>query len=359
MTMKRRSWLEAMLAAIALCGVLPAAHAADAPAPQQHDWVARNFRFHTGEVLPEVRIHYVTIGAPTGEPVLVLHGTAQSSAAMLSPAFAGELFGPGQPLDAARYYLIIPDGLGTGRSSKPSDGLGPRFPHYDYDDMVEAQWRLVNEGLQLRHLRLVIGNSMGGMHTWLWGTRHPGFADALVPMACQPSAMSGRNWILRRMLVESIRRDPAYRDGQYTTQPPSLRTANVFFGFATSGGTQALYAAAPARAQADRLVDERLAAPPPADANDYVYQWDASGDYDPAPMLDRIDAAVLAINSADDERNPPEFGIMERELPRVRGAKLFLIPTGPDTRGHATTGNARLWKDRVAELLASAPHRAP
>ena len=357
--MNRRSWTRAMLAAVAFCTATTTARAADAPAAQPHDFVARDFRFHTGEVLPEVRIHYVTIGAPTGEPVLVLHGTAQSSAAMLTPVFAGELFGPGQPLDASRYYVIIPDGLGTGRSSKPSDGLGPRFPHYDYDDMVEAQWRLVTEGLQLRRLRLVIGNSMGGMHTWLWGVRHPGFADALVPMACQPTAMSGRNWMLRRLLVETIRRDPAYRDGQYTTQPPSLRTANVFFGLATSGGTQALYAAAPTRAQADRFVDDRLAARAPADANDFVHQWDASADYDPAPLLERIDAAVLAINSADDERNPPELGIMERELARVRGARLFLIPTGPDTRGHATTAFARLWKDRLAELLASVPRRTP
>jgi homoserine O-acetyltransferase len=350
-------WRRTLLAALLILAA-PFAPAADALDPQPHEWVARDFRFHTGEVLPELRIHYVTLGAPSGEPVLVLHGTASSSASMLTPAFAGELFGAGQPLDAAHYYLIIPDGLGTGQSSKPSDGLGPRFPHYDYDDMVEAQWRLITEGLGIKHLRLVIGNSMGGMHTWLWGVRHPRFADVLVPMACQPSAMSGRNWMLRRLLIESIRRDPAWQDGRYTTQPPSLRVANVFFGLATSGGTQALYAAGPTRAQADRLVDERLAATPPADANDFIWQWEASADYDPSPGLGRIDARVLAINAADDERNPPELGIMERELPRLKNATLYLIPASRESRGHATTGLAKLWKDQLADVLAGAPRRA-
>jgi homoserine O-acetyltransferase len=349
-------WRRALAATLLVLGTA-FAHAADMPEPQGHDWVARNFRFHTGEVLPELRIHCVTIGAPSGEPVLVLHGTASSGASMLTPAFAGELFGAGPPLDAKRYYVIVPDALGAGRSSKPSDGLGPRFPHYDDDDMVEAQWRLLTEGPGIKHLRLVIGNSMGGMHTWLWGVRHPDFADVLVPMACQPSAMSGRNWMLRRLLVETIRRDPAYQGGRYTTQPPSLRTASVFFGLATSGGTQALYASALTRAQGDRVVDERLAAPPPADANDFVWQWEASADYDPSPGLERIGAHVLAINAADDERNPPEFGIMERELPRVKDATLYLIPMSNDSRGHATTAFAKLWKDRLAEVLAGARRR--
>jgi len=336
-----------------------AARATDDRAPVEHDWVARDFRFHGGEVLPEVRIHYTTLGAPSGEPVLVLHGTGQSGKAMLTLAFAGELFGPGQPLDAGRYFVIIPDGLGAGQSTKPSDGMKARFPRYDYDDMVSAQYRLVTEGLGVRHLRLIIGNSMGGMHAWLWAERWPGFMDAVVPMASQPTSVSGRNWMLRRLLVESIRRDTEYRGGEYTSQPPSLRTANAMFGVATSGGTQAWYAQAPTRAQADRLVEERLSAPVTADANDFVWQWDASRDYDAAPGLERIEAVVLAINAADDERNPPELGLMEPALARVRHGRLFLIPASADTRGHGTTAFARFWKEPLAELLRTAPRRAP
>jgi homoserine O-acetyltransferase len=338
--------------------VASAVRAADYPAPREGDWIARDFRFHSGEVLPELRLHYTTIGAPSGEPVLVLHGTAGSGAGMLTPAFAGELFGPGQPLDATRYYVILPDAIGTGKSTKPSDGLRTRFPKYDYDDMVLAQYRLVTEGLGIKHLRLVLGNSMGGMHTWLWGVRHPDFMDALVPMACQPTEMAGRNWVLRRMLVESIRRDPEYKDGHYAAPPASLKVANAFFGFATSGGTQAYQKAAPSREAADKLVDERLAAPLPIDANDFVYQWDSSRDYNAAPGLERIRAPLLAINSADDERNPPELGIMERELKRVRNARLLLIPASADTRGHGTTGIARFWKRELQEWLEAQP-KAP
>jgi homoserine O-acetyltransferase len=352
---------RAALASLLLLGAALAApvHAADDRTPVEHDWIARDFRFHTGEVMPEMRIHYRTIGSPTGEPVLVLHGTAQSGAAMLAPPFAGQLYGPGQPLDAARYYLILPDGLGTGKSTRPSDGLKARFPRYNYDDMVLAQYRLVTEGLGVRHLRLVIGNSMGGMQAWLWAERWPGFMDAIVPMAAQPTAMSGRNWMLRRLLVESIRRDPEYRGGNYTTQPHVLLQANAMFGVATSGGTQAWYAQAPTRAQADRLVEERLDAPLPIDANDYVFQWDASRDYDAEPGLERVEAAVLAINAADDERNPPELGIMERSLARVRGARLYLIPASTETRGHGTTASASFYKAQLDEFLRSAPRRSP
>ncbi len=213
------------------------AQAADAPAPQQADWTARDFRFHTGAVLPALRLHYTTLGDPSGEPVLIMHGTAGTGAAMLAPAFGGQLFGPGQPLDAAKYFIILPDSIGAGGSSKPSDGLRAKFPEYDYADMVLAEYRLVTEGLGLHHLRLVLGNSMGGMMAWDWGITYPGMMDALVPMASQPTAMSARNWMLRRMLIETIRRDPAYQNGDYTTEPASLQTANVFFGLATSGGT--------------------------------------------------------------------------------------------------------------------------
>jgi homoserine O-acetyltransferase len=221
--------------------------------------------------MPSVRLHYTTIGDTSGQPVLILHGTGQSGRAMLTPAFAGELFGAGQPLDAAKYFIVLPDALGTGKSTRPSETLRAEFPHYNYDDMVLAQFRLVTEGLGIRHLRLVIGNSMGGMHVWLWGETHPDFMDALVPMASQPTEMASRNWMMRRMLIEMIRQYLAYDGGRYATQPPSLRLANVFMGIGTSGGTLAYQALAPTRAKADALVDERLAAPAPADANDYVY----------------------------------------------------------------------------------------
>ena len=346
----------------ACCGLVLAtfawvAGAADYPAPKDGQWVARDFRFHTGEVLPELRLTYKTVGAPTGEPVLLLHGTAGSAASLLNPGFAGELFGSGQPLDASRYYIIIPDALGAGRSAKPSDGLRARFPRYNYDDMVLAQYRLVTEGLGLRHLRLVLGNSMGGMHTWIWGVKYPDFMDVLVPMASQPTEMASRNWMMRRLIIDTIRNDPAWNQGNYTTQPPSLRVANAFFGIATNGGTLAYQKAAPNREAADKLLDARLAAPFTADANDFLYQWDASRDYNPAPGLERITALLLAINSADDERNPPETGLMERALQRVKGGRLLLIPASEDTRGHGTTGMAKFWKQQVQELLQSAPRR--
>jgi homoserine O-acetyltransferase/O-succinyltransferase len=333
------------------------ASAAEYPAPKEGDWVARDFRFHAGEVMPELRLHYRTVGNPSGVPVLILHGTGGSGASMLTPAFAGELFGSGQPLDASKYLVILPDALGTGKSSKPSDGLRTKFPKYNYDDMVEAQYRLVTEGLGIRHLRLVLGNSMGGMHTWLWGGRYPDFMDALVPMASQPTPMASRNWMLRRMMIEAIRSDPEWNNGNYTSQPRSLRWASVFFAIATSGGTLAYQKLAPTREKADALLDERLAAPPPADANDFLYQWESSRDYDPLPGLERILAPLLAINSADDERNPPETGITERELKRVKNGRLYLIPASEDTRGHGTTGMARFWKQELRQLLETAPRR--
>ena len=357
-----RACLAAFAAALALClagAATAAATAADYPAPKQSSWTARDFRFHTGDTLPEVKLAYTTLGNPAGEPVLVLHGTAGSAASMLSPAFAGELFGPGQPLDATRYFIILPDALGAGQSSKPSDGLRGRFPRYNYEDMVLAQYRLVTEGLGIKHLRLIIGNSMGGMHTWLWGMKYPGFADALVPMASQAGEMSARNWVLRRMLVEAIRQDPDYQGGNYAAQPRGMKMAAQFFNFATNGGTQWYAKAAASRDAADKLVDERLAAPFTADANDFVYQWDASRDYNAAPGLERIRAALLAINSADDERNPPELGTMERDLARVKGGALHLIPASADTRGHGTTGMARFWKERLAQWLQGVPRGTP
>ena len=341
----------------ALLLALPALAQQHAPVPKAGSWIAKDFRFHTGEVLPELKLAYTTIGAPGGEPVLILHGTAGQGSNFLTPAFAGELFGPGQPLDAARYFIIIPDALGAGDSAKPSDGLRARFPRYNYDDMVAAQHRLVTEGLGLKRLRLVLGNSMGGMHAWLWATTYPDFADAVVPMACQPSAMSGRNWMMRRFLIDSIRNDPDYNAGNYSTPPKALKTAAVYFGIATNGGNLAYHALAPSREAADKLLNDRLAAPFRADANDTLYQWEASADYDPSPRLAQVKAAVLAINSADDERNPPELGVMERELAKVKNAQLLLIPSSADTRGHGTTANAKFWKRQLQEWLATVPRK--
>jgi homoserine O-acetyltransferase len=346
-------WRAGSCIAIALLAL--AARAADYPVPKESSWVARDFRFHTGQVMAELRLNYVTIGAPTGEPVLILHGTASSAASMLTPAFAGELFGAGQPLDASRYYIIIPDGLGTGKSARPSDGLRTAFPQYNYEDMVDAQYRLVTEHLGVKHLRAIVGNSMGGMHTWIWGVKYPGAMDALVPMACQPTEMSSRNWMMRRLIVDSIRNDPEWNNGNYTRQPRSAQFASVFFGVATSGGTLATYKAAPTRAQADKILDARLNTPFPADANNLLYQWSASADYNPAPGLERIRAAVLAINSADDERNPPETGIMEREIKRLKNARYYLIPASEETAGHGTTGQAKWFKAQLADFLEKAP----
>jgi len=350
-------WLLPTAACAVVAVITFSAVAADYPAPEEGEWVARNFRFHTGDVMPEVRLHYRTVGEPSGEPVLILHGTAGSGAGFLSPDFAGELFGAGQALDASKYFIILPDAIGAGKSSKPSDGLRATFPRYNYDDMVRAQYDLVSEGLGIRHLRLVLGNSMGGMQTWIWGVTYPDFMDVLVPMASQPTAMASRNWMMRRMVIDAIRNDPDWQGGNYTTQPRAIQVANVFFGIATSGGTLAWQKMAPTREQADKVLDQRLAAPFTADANDFLYQWDASRDYDPSAGLERIQAALLAINSADDERNPPETGIMERELKRVKDGRLYLIPASEDTRGHGTTGMAKFWKQQLQELLQTAAHR--
>jgi homoserine O-acetyltransferase len=331
--------------------------AADYPAPKQGEWVARDFKFHTGEVMPELKLHYTTIGEPSGQPVLVLHGTGGSAASMLTPAFAGELFGPGQPLDASKYFIIVPDVIGHGKSPKPSDGLRTKFPQYDYADMVDAQHRLLTEGLKIRHLRVIIGNSMGGMETWLWGEKYPAFMDALVPMASQPTAMASRNWMLRRMMIDSIRNDPDYNNGNYTKQPNALRYAGVFFSIATAGGTLNYQKQAPTRDLADKAVDARLALPMTADANDFLWQWGSSADYDAAPALSRIEAPLLAINAADDERNPPETGVMERALKEVKNGKLYLIPASEQTSGHLTTGNAKFYKHKLLEFLQAAPRR--
>ena len=345
--------MKAMWTVAVMLIALPAL-GADYPVPKEGSWVVRDFRFHTGEVLPELRLHYTTVGAPGGEPVLILHGTTGSGASMLTPAFAGELFGPGQPLDASRYFVILPDAIGTGQSSKPSDGLRMSFPKYNYDDMVDAQYRLVKEHFGVRRLRLVLGNSMGGMHTWIWAQKYPDAMDIAVPMASLPTEMSGRNWMTRRLIIDLIRNDPEWMNGNYTRQPRSLQVASVFYGIATNGGNQALQKAAPTREKADQLLNQRLSATFRGDANDHLYQWEASRDYNASRDLERIQAVLLAINSADDERNPPELGVLEREIKRVRNGRVLLVPGSEETAGHGTTARARFWKQELEKVLQSA-----
>lgn len=339
--------LRHALGALLLPLALIPAFAADLPPAQEHEWIIPNYTFKNGDTLPELRLHYTTLGDPKGEPVLILHGTTGSARSMFKDGFADELYGAGQPLDASKYYLIIPDAIGTGKSSKPSDGLRMKFPAYDYDDMVEAQYRLI------------LGNSMGGMHAWLWATDHPEMMDIAVPMAAYPSEMAGRNWMMRRLLVDAIKSDPGWQNGDYREQPPNFHLTYLFFTTATNGGDQALYHTGATREKADAYLQERLAAPFKGDANDYIYQWEASRNYNPAPKLENIRATVLAINAADDERNPRALGIMEREMPRVKNGREIVIPADETTRGHGTVMQAKRWKEQLADVLAKTPHATP
>ena len=328
------------------------------PAVTQGDFLVRNFRFASGEVLPELRLHYRTLGTPrkdTGgivrNAVLIMHGTGGTGAQFLGANFAGELFGPGQPLDAGRYFIILPDDIGHGGSSKPSDGLRAKFPRYVYSDMVEAEHRLVTEALGVNHLRLVMGTSMGGMHTWMWASRYPDFSDAWMPLASLPGPMSGRNRVWRRIVIDAIRSDPAWRGGDYATQPPSLRTAAQMLWLVGSNPVRR-QREAPTRADADRAIDAYAANYVKTnDANDILYALESSGDYDPSPGLERITAPLLAINSADDLINPPELGILEREIRRVPKGRAVMIPPSDKTAGHGTHTLAAVWKQYLVELL--------
>ena len=328
-------------------------------------FVIHNFRFASGEVLPELRLHYRTLGQPRRDAagrvrnaVLVLHGTGGSGAQFLSPLFAGELYGAGQPLDTATHYLILPDNVGHGRSSKPSDGLRARFPRYAYEDMVAAQYHLVTDGLHVNHLLLVMGTSMGCMHSWLWAERYPDVMDGVVPLACFPTQIAGRNRMWRKMVIDDIRTDPDWKGGDYTTQPRGLRAALQLL-FTAGSAPLVQQRLGPTRDSADayitRWLDTRFAE---TDANDLMYQVDASRDYDPSTALDRITAPVLAINSADDFINPPELGLMERLTPRVKRARYVLIPTSERTRGHGTHTAAAVWKEYFGPFVA-ALERAP
>jgi homoserine O-acetyltransferase/O-succinyltransferase len=339
--------------ALALVWLAVSGWAASYPAPVDGEWIVKDFRFHTGEVLPELRLHYTTVGAATGEPVLILHGSNGTGKEFgLRDDLAGQLYGPGQPLDARTHFIILPDSIGSGQSSKPSDGLRGMFPKYTYEDMVQAQYRLVSEHLGLRHLRLIVGNSMGGMHAWMWAEMYPDFIDVVVPMASMPAEVSGRNWMIRKLLIDSVRNDPEWNGGNYSKQPRSFIEGRLFFGLATTGGTIALQSTAPTREKADQEIARRRSQPITEDANDVLFQYDAARDYNPSPGLEKIRARVLAINSADDERNPPELGVMEAAMKRTKNGKYVLLPVGPDSRGHGTTGNARLWKKYLEEFLA-------
>jgi homoserine O-acetyltransferase len=337
-------------------------HAASYPTPVSGDFVIHDFHFASGETLPDLKIHYRTIGSPRKDArgivrnaVLILHGTTGSGKAFLSDNFAGVLFGPGQLLDAAKYYLILPDSVGHGESSRPSDGLHAKFPRYVYDDMVEAQYRLLTEGLHVNHLRLVMGTSMGGMHTWVWGETHPDFMDGLVPLASVPTQIAGRNRMFRKMISDDIRGDPDWKNGDYTAQPPGLRAA-VQILLVMISSTEQWQKTAPTAAGADALLaDQMQARLAGADANNFLYAFEASRDYDPSHELEKITAPVLAINFADDVINPPELGLMERLMPRVKKGRYVLIPTGPQTRGHTTHSWPAVWQEHLKAFLEQLP----
>jgi homoserine O-acetyltransferase len=332
--------------------------AAPVPAPVEGDYVIRNFRFNSGETLPELRIHYRTYGVARKDAqgvvrnaVLVLHGTGGTGGQFTGRVFAGELFGPGQPLDASKYFIVLPDDIGHGKSSKPSDGMRARFPRYGYLDMLEAECRLLTDGLGVNHLRLVMGTSMGGMHTWLWGERFPDFMDALMPLASLPTQISGRNRVWRRVAIDAIRHDPEWKNGDYTTQPQSLRTVEGLLWLVGSNPILR-QKEAPTLADADRVFDAAVAGYfGTGDANDILYALEASHDYDPGPDLWKIKAPLLAVNSADDLVNPPELGILEREIKRVPDGRAIVIPLSEQTVGHGTHTRAAVWKQYLEGLL--------
>jgi len=314
--------------------------AAGYPPPVEHDFVVHDFRFASGETLPELKIHYATIGKPGNPAVLVLHGTGGSFKQFINDRFGGVLFAPGGLLDASRYFIVIPDNIGHGQSSKPSDGLHERFPHYDYDDMVELQHRLIVDDLHVDHLFLVIGTSMGGMQSWMWGERYPSMMDALVPLASAPAQIAGRNRIWRRMMIDDIHRG-------------DLTAAVEILLLAGSAPLQ-WQKDAPTRDDADKwLADQLKTRVAATKADDLLYALESSRNYDPSSQLEKITAPLLAINSADDFINPPELGIMERLIKRVPHGRYLLIPTSDQTHGHSTHTWANVWKDELAKFLAA------
>ena len=335
------------------------ARAATYPPPTEGDFIVRNFKFGTGETLPSLNLHYRTIGTPRRDAsgvvrnaVLILHGTGGSGGGFLSQTFGGELFGAGQLLDATRYFIVLPDGIGHGKSSKPSDGMRAHFPKYTYDDMVRAHHALLTDGLKVNHLRLVLGTSMGAMHCWVWGEMFPDFVDGLVPLASAPTQIAGRNRVMRKMIMDSITQDPAWNHGDYTSQPQQgLRGALNLLLMMTSSPLQWHKLGATHDAADKWYEDQMKSRAASTDANDMLYQFNASRDYDPSPNLEKITAALLAINSADDVVNPPELGLMEKLMPRVKRGRYVLIPTSDQTRGHGTHSLPAIWGPHLAEFL--------
>jgi homoserine O-acetyltransferase/O-succinyltransferase len=358
--------LYSLILAASWPGNLLTPAASDQPAfpVQEGDFLVKDFKFRSGESLAELRLHYRTLGKAVRDreghirnAVLVLHGTGGSGAQFLSPQFAGELYGPGQPLDIGRFFVILPDGIGHGKSSKPSDGLRAHFPGYDYDDMVAAQHLLLTEGLGVDHLRLIFGTSMGCMHSFVWGETYPEFMDALMPMACLPVEIAGRNRMWRKMVMDAIRNDPEWQGGEYRQEPKqALRTAEDLLIVAGSAPLP-MQRSYPTRDAADKFVEDYFAAHSgDRDANDLLYQVNASRNYDPRTRLEAIEARVTWINSADDFINPPELGIAQREAKRLKNGKFILIPASEQTHGHGSHTWAVLWSDQLAELLERSAH---
>ncbi len=349
------------VATLFACGIVHAQSTVPVMQPTEGDFEARDFHFQSGQTLPTVKLHYATLGTPTrgadgkiNNAVLLLHGTTGTGRAYLTPLMQKELFAAGQPLDASRYYIIMPDGIGRGGSSKPSDALRANFPRYGYNDVVEGHYRLLTEGLKVDHLRLILGTSMGGMQTLVWGERHPDMMDALMPIASQPVAMSGRNWLWRRMLIDAIRNDPEWNGGNYTRQPTHwTRTTPVFALMTQSAAT--LQKAAPTRDQVNQYVDKTVADSRGVDANDYLYWFESSWDYNPEPDLGMIRAPLYAVNFADDMINAVDLGVMQRTVPKVRQGKYVEMPESVNTYGHQTLQHPEVWKPYLVELLKSLP----
>ncbi|HUA87201.1 MAG TPA: alpha/beta fold hydrolase [Bryobacteraceae bacterium] len=328
------------------------ASAAPFPAAVEGDYTIHNFKFHDGETLADLRLHYYTVGNPSAtNAVLIMHGTGGSGHGFLSQQFGGELFGEGQPLDASKFFIIMPDAIGHGGSSKPSDRMRAHFPKYCYHDMIHADYQLLTEHLGVKHLRLVMGTSMGAMHTWLWGEMYPDFMDSLMPLASAPIQIAGRNRLLRDMIMDAITSDPEYNNGNYDHPIHGLRAAQYGLTMMTSSPLQMqkLY---PTRDAADSEFQKLMDAAMKKDANDMLYQFASSSDYNPEPDLEKIKARLIAVNSADDVVNPPELGILERCIKRVKHGRYVLIPTSDQTRGHGTHSVAKLWKQYVLELLS-------
>jgi homoserine O-acetyltransferase len=350
--------IVAILSSVCFCLAQQPPSAAN-PTPTEGDYIAHDFHFKSGETLPELRLHYTTFGKPERDAsgkvknaVLILHGTGGSGRQFLAPQFADVLYGPGQLLDATRYFIILPDNIGHGKSSKPSDGMHAHFPQYDYDDMVASQHELLEKGLGVNHLRLILGTSMGCMHSWVWAETYPDFMDALMPLACLPVQIAGRNRLWREMVIEGIRQDPDWKNGDYTTEPRAALQISADFLLIAGSAPLPMQKNLPTRDAADKYLDDstkRITAT--LDANDFLYAVNASRDYDPSQKLETIKVPVMFVNSADDFINPPELDIAEREIKRVKQGKFVLIPASEQTHGHGTHTWAAIWQEYLKQLL--------